>query len=274
VANPPATAVAVAASSPRLPQPAPLAYHTSLTTPLSYHTSLTTPLGCATCTAWQVIWFLETSACLCVIFPLVAHTLSFSKPPGLLKLAVLTVLSSGVTPLAITLLNACDDETWPVEFLGVDSFWDNVAMIHNNPIMLVPVMALCAAATADVMSDNGLLRSPLLRATLLLVCVVWFLLEVCVWKDIFAGYMGIWAFPVAAITMPFLLQPSVVLSERGTDALLDGVVGRTLLWLAPYSTGFYAWQVTSHHITSHHITSHHITYLTGFDAWQVPRPLM
>jgi hypothetical protein len=176
-----------------------------------------------------------------VIFPLVAHTFAFSKPPGWLKLAGLTVLACAWFPLVIVLLNACDKIRWPMDD---DSFWDNSAMIFHNPLMLWPFMALCAAATADVMSDDGLLRNPLLRAALLLLCVVWFFLEVFVWKDKFSYNMAIWAFPVAAITMPFLLQPSVVFSERGTEALLEGVVGRTLLWLAPYSTGFYAWQVT------------------------------
>jgi hypothetical protein len=202
-------------------------------------------------TSRQIIWFLATSAWLVVFFPLIAHLLALAKPPtrawlGALKLGGLTLAAYLVFPLVFVALNACDSGMWT---LG-DDFMSNFPNVHYNPVLLLPFMGLCGAVTADVMSDDGLLRSALLRSAMLLVCLVWFLAEVFLWKDEVALVYELWGRPVAAIAVPFLLQPSRVFSARGANALMDGAVGRTLLGLAPYSTGFYAWQVPRRDVAS------------------------
>ena len=114
------------------------------------------------------------------------------------------------------------------------------SMARGNPIGLIFVMALAIAVTADVTSRTPLLSSLLFRRILVLICAGWLLTEIFFISGGPAVACEYYGRPFAAFAVPFLLQPALISSSL--ERFLAGPGGKFLLSLAPYSSGFYAWQ--------------------------------
>jgi aryl carrier-like protein len=168
-----------------------------------------------------VTWFLATQAWLILAFPLVEYVVRVPTETTGSKLGLLVALAVFATPL--------------LSALGL-----NAAFSMNHPAFMVPMMAVCITVTADLSSESPLLASVRLRQVVLLVFFLWFVLE-AVWWSAQTGYtVNDYIQPIAAVAIPFLLQPTLVWS--GFESFLASPVGRGLSAVAPYSMGMYVWQ--------------------------------
>ena len=170
-----------------------------------------------------VIWFLAAQAWLILIFPVVVST--FRLTPGLKitwrQLTLLAALSWGFIPALI--------------WLGAPPY-----LSHGHPAFWAPMMPLCAAVTLDLSSPEPLLASTWLRQTLVGLFCLWFVMEALILSENDGYALNPYARPIAALTVPLLLQPNVLCSHF--EGLISSPVGRSLSALAPYSMGFYLWQ--------------------------------